>query len=163
METWTFYNKSVIIFYGTLQLILFPHVSEIYITVASLRKSSVLCSAGRGAAACQLLSASYINNKKKKNINEGPIYRSSFLSSSVSHPFPLSVTLFQQLSLLPPALCYLLWCCSAKGKTATNGLGKPITRPSPLQETESSHQLVAICSHTSFIKVLFRGRDSKPK
>ena len=42
METWTFYNKSLIIFYGALQLILFPHVSGIYITVASSLK--LLCS-----------------------------------------------------------------------------------------------------------------------
>lgn len=59
METWTFYNKSLIIFYSTPPLILSPHVSGIYITAESLeKKSSVLSSAGRGAAAYQPTSLS---------------------------------------------------------------------------------------------------------
>lgn len=120
----------------------------------SLWKASVLCSAGRGAAAYQLHSASYINTEKKKILMRRlfiiPLF---FLPLS---PTILSLSRTFSATFSPPsARSYSLWCWSAKGRAVTNGMGKPITRA--ITHTGDRHQLVALYPHTSIIKKDYLG------
>ena len=98
METWTFYRKSVIIFTALLNWY-FSHMSLRFILLLQVsQKSSVLCSAGRGAAACHSLP---LTEKKNNNNNEAPIYHSFSLCSSLSLSLSLSPA-------IPPPLSHTL-------------------------------------------------------
>ncbi len=101
-----------------------------------------------------LLSVCYWN----KNINEAPIYHSC-LTSSVSHP---SLSRSPSLETFSPPSSSLIYCGVDQLQAVSNGLRKPISRPSPMQEMENSHQLVAMCSHIGITKGLCRDRVTKP-
>lgn len=142
METWTFYTKSVLIFTALFNWY-FSHMSLRFILLLQVSQNPLFFAplAEELQPINSFLSACYIN---KKNINEAPIYH-SFLSSSVSYP-----SLSHSFSnFLPSHRLLVIFRGVDQLKAVTNGLGEPITRPSPMQETENSHQLETVCSHTS--------------
>ena len=96
METWTFYRKSVIIFTALLNWY-FSHMSLRFILLLQVsQKSSVLCSAGRGAAACHSLPLT-----EKKII----IMRLRYIILSLFAPLSLSLSLSPAI---PPPLSHTL-------------------------------------------------------
>lgn len=149
METWTFYKKSVIIFTALLNWY-FSHMSLRFILLLQVsQKSSVLCSAGRGAAACHSLPLS-----EKNNNNEAPIYHSSCLLSSLSSlclppPHSLGNFLSSVRLIFAALISWKRWLMDWGSLSAGHHLW---------QETENSHQLEAMCSHACITKGLFKGR-----